>query len=516
MRFSQLRRAGPLLASALLLALAGLAGSYALQTTPAARAVPPGDPVVLAGTHTIELSGDLRAQAVGIGRAWLREPITVRTPLAPGWQMQGTRHHLGARFDAARLISLIQQAKDPRSPMRRLHAQELAGRPLVLPLPTTFDESRLMDALLSLKDELDRRPEEARMDTRSHAIRPHRDGVRVDAWATLDAIEAALARGDAEVEVVAEVVPARRSAERIADVQTEAVLGTFRTHYSASERAADRTFNLRVAASRIDGLVLMPGEELDFNEVVGERNQANGFRVAPVIASGELVDGIGGGTCQISGTLHAALFFAGLRILERRPHSRPSFYIKLGLDAAVSYPSLNFRFENDRDFPILLGLTVEDGWVTATVWGAAHDAQVSFVRRIDETTAFEEREEEDPSLPNGVRVLSQRGIPGFRVTRWRIIRDNARNQAVREALRDVYPPTLQIWRVGTGGPPPDGYVRPSDDDHPEYTADAYLSMTQGAGIDGLLQVRRAGRTGSRGWTVRAGYTDQLAGSVAGE
>ncbi|MEM9194351.1 MAG: VanW family protein, partial [Myxococcota bacterium] len=247
-----------------------------------------------------------------------------------------------------------------------------------------------------------------------------------------------------------------------------------------------------------------------------ERNEANGFRVAPVIAAGELVDGIGGGTCQVSGTLHGAVFFAGLPILDRRPHSRPSFYIKLGLDAAVSYPTLNFRFRNDLDFPIVIGLTVEGGWVRSTLWGREHHRQVSFIRRVDEAMAFEERDVEDADLPSGVRVLSQRGIPGFRLKRWRIVRDMRSHQAIRESMEDIYPPTTQIWRVGTGGPIPEEYVPPSDDDHPEYTADEYLSMTQGVGLSRMQEIRRAGRYGVGGWTVAAGFTDLLSGTVAGE
>src|SRR5690606_38614959 len=111
---------------------------------------------------------------------------------------------------------------------------------------------------------------------------------------------------------------------------------------------------------------------------------ANGYRVAPVIAQGELVDGIGGGTCQTSGTLHAAAFFAGLTIVERVPHSRPSTYILLGLDAAVAYPAINFKLRYDFDFPIVLHETVKNGIVRAEILGPKRRRTVSFFRRIDE------------------------------------------------------------------------------------------------------------------------------------
>jgi vancomycin resistance protein YoaR len=193
----------------------------------------------------------------------------------------------------------------------------------------------------------------------------------------------------------------------------DARLGDFETRYSLNESAADRTHNLRVAARKIDGLVLLPGEVFDFNAVVGERNEASGFRPAPVIAGGELVDGLGGGACQIAGTIHAAAFFAGLTILERHPHSRPSFYIKLGLDAAVSYPTINLVFRNDHPFPVVIRMQLEGGAARSEVLGLEQRDMVTFVRRVDGVTPYTESETQDSSLPSGVRVLGQRGVPAF-------------------------------------------------------------------------------------------------------
>ncbi len=408
-------------------------------------------------------------------------------------------------MDVDELVRLVATAKDPGSSMRRIHARAHAGQPIDIPLPLAFDHTHAREVVTAMKDALDRRPRDARIDTASQAVVPHEDGVAIDVFGTVEAMEAAMRRGATELHAVARRRPAHRRTEDLDGVSTDAVLGTFDTHYDASEHGADRAFNLRVAASKIDGLVLLPGERFDFNDVVGERNEANGFRVAPVIAAGELVDGIGGGTCQISGTLHAAVFFAGLPVVERRPHSRPSAYIKLGLDAAVSFPSIDFAFENDRDHPIVIGFTVDGGIARATIFGPRHDQQVTFVRRVDGTTPFEERTIDDPTLPRGTRVLAQRGIPGFEITKWRIVRDAHTTQAVRERFEDEYPPTTQIWRVGTGGTAPAGFVAPEGDHHPEYTADEYFEMTMGFGIDGAIESRRAGRTGAPGWIAREGY-----------
>jgi hypothetical protein len=242
--------------------------------------------------------------------------------------------------------------------------------------------------------------------------------------------------------------------------------------------------------------------------------------VAPVIAQGELVDGIGGGTCQIAGTLHGAAFFSGLDVVERHPHTRPSFYIKMGLDATVVYPTITLRMRNSFDHPIVLHETVRDGVVRAEVLGPKRTRTVTFVRKIDDVLPFAEIERPDPKLPKGVRVLAQRGIPGFRIHRYRVVRDGP--FAVRERWNDSYPPTNQIVRVGVADGNDGDDIE--DDPHPEYVADDYLVLLQGPDVKGtvgstsepspterrdgggMVELREAGRTGERGWTERAGFS----------
>ncbi|MEM1418154.1 MAG: VanW family protein [Myxococcota bacterium] len=376
-------------------------------------------------------------------------------------------------------------------------------------MPHHLDVEPVLAWLVALKEREDRPARDARIDPETGDLSPEQEGRALDIWASLDAIRAALddaALGrEARAELVVARTPAHRTREELRGVKVDAVLGSFETPYAQTEEARDRTHNLRVAAAKIDGRVLLPGEVFDFNDVVGDRSLTNGFKPATVIAGGELVDGVGGGACQIAGTLHAAAFFAGLEVLERHPHSRPSWYIKLGLDAAVSFPNLNLRFRNDRAEPVMIRLVVDGGKTRAELRGAGREELVTFVRRIDGFTPYGEREVEDPELPAGVLVLSQRGVAGFEVTRWRVRRHLARNQARRQRMEvDEYPPTPQVWRVGTGGEAPEGYEAPAGDRHPEYTADEYTEISQGPGVEGTMTVRRAGRTGAPGWTVRQG------------
>lgn len=416
----------------------------------------------------------------------------------------GTRRELGVTVDEARLTRWVTEAFDPESPMQEARSSIGARGALDLVVPWSFDAATATEKLVALADRTNRAPVDARVNLETGAIASEQPGIRMDVDATLDAIRASFDANVVEVSAVVRDVPARRTREMLAGASLAAVLGEFDTRYNPAMTAADRTHNLRVAASRIDGYVILPGEEFDFNSVVGERSEANGFRAAPVIEAGEIDLGIGGGTCQISGTLHAAVFFSGLPILDRQSHSRPSSYIKLGLDAMVTWPEKNFRFRNDLPHPVVLRITVRDGTVHAELRGPARTRMVSFVRRVDGVTPYTERVVDDPSLPLGVRVLAQRGMPGFRITRFRVVRDLSTNQAIRERQVDQYPPTVQIWRVGAGGPVPPDYEAPEGDSHPEYRADAFVEMTQGPGITGTEERANPGFSGVVGWTRTAG------------
>jgi len=263
----------------------------------------------------------------------------------------------------------------------------------------------------------------------------------------------------------------------------------------------------------MDGVVLMPGETVSFNANVGARSVDNGFALAPEIYKGEIRDGVGGGTCQVSGTLHAAALFGGLDVVERISHSRPSGYIRMGLDATVVYPTINFRFKNTFDFPIVLHETVANGTVRAEILGQERKLTVSYFRRIDEVIPFDEVERKTPKLPEGARVIAQRGIPGFRTASSRVVRDGA--YATREKWSDSYPPTTQIIHVGSG--PKDDSYKPVEDTHPEYVVDEYLVVTQGPDIHtpgtsgpepggGTTEAREPGKSGEYGWTERSGMT----------
>ena len=315
--------------------------------------------------------------AHAIARAYVAERVTIAVP---GGAIERTREELGARVDGARLTGLVRALRDPYSPLRRAHDQVARGRPMRLPLPVTTDARRALATLLEVKDELDRAPQDARFDLDQGKVLPDDNGRRVDVYATLARLDDAFLKGLPKIEAIVEPIPAQRTAAQLGDVRIDEVLGYFETKYARDNKHEARTFNLRLAASKLERHRALPRRDVRLQrDVVGPRNEANGYKVAPVIAQGELVDGVGGGTCQIAGTLHGAAFFAGLDIVERHPHTRPSFYIKMGMDAAVVYPAITLKLRNPFPFPVVLHETVREGIVRAEILGPRRSRDVTFV-----------------------------------------------------------------------------------------------------------------------------------------
>jgi vancomycin resistance protein YoaR len=489
-----------------------VAGTLLVPRLPAAG-TPPPEPLA------VELLGrplplDARAAAIALERVRAYAARRFVLELPDGQRREVYLGQLGAEIDKVRLADLVRDARDPTSPMVRTYRAGGGHGALPLPVPVGLNREQALPTLATLKDELDRAPSEARLDLETRKLVPEANGRLLDVDRTLLALERALGAGATTARVVWSERKPKRTAKDLEGVRFDAVLGWFETRYERSEKYAARTFNLRIAASKLDGHVLLPGEIFDFNELVGPRDEANGYKVAPVIAEGEVVDGIGGGTCQISGTLHGAAFFAGLGIVERSPHTRPSAYIKLGLDATVVYPTINLRLQNTLGYPVVLHETVKNGVVRAEILGPRRTRTVTLIRRILDAIPYEEVERPDKGLPAGMRVLAQRGVAGFKLRRYRIVRDGP--NAVRERWDDVYPPTTQIVRVGAGEPSHDK-PNVSDDVHPEYLADELLVTTQGPdekdqSDDGatatkdepMLETREPGRFGKPGWTEQAG------------
>ena len=146
-----------------------------------------------------------------------------------------------------------------------------------------------------------------------------------------------------------------------------ATLSSYSTSYGSS--TANRCANVARAASLINGKVIAPGDVFSFNDTVGHRTIENGFSTAKEYVDGKSVDGIGGGTCQVSSTLYSAVLYADLSIVERLNHMMTVGYIPLGQDATVSDGGVDFKFKNNTDYPIKVSAYTSGATITVSIIG---------------------------------------------------------------------------------------------------------------------------------------------------
>ena len=165
------------------------------------------------------------------------------------------------------------------------------------------------------------------------------------------------------------------------------LLATFSTNYSASN--VNRTTNLKLAASKINGTVLLPGETFSYNTVVGARTIAGGYKEAPIYQNGETIDGLGGGICQISTTLFNCALLANLNIKELHNHQFVPSYVGAGRDATVVYGAKDFKFVNSRKYAIKITCSVSGGIARFNIYGVKEkpEYKVSISSRVTSRTA---------------------------------------------------------------------------------------------------------------------------------
>lgn len=148
-------------------------------------------------------------------------------------------------------------------------------------------------------------------------------------------------------------------------VPANTLIGSYSTAYNPN---ISRAANIALAASRINGVVIQPGESFSFNQTILPRTTANGYVAANVIVNKKYVLGIGGGICQVSSTLYAAMLSAGLPATERHPHSLNVGYIPEGMDATISGNALDLKFTNIFAEPIQIQAVADQGTLTISLY----------------------------------------------------------------------------------------------------------------------------------------------------
>ena len=222
--------------------------------------------------------------------------------------------------------------------------------------------------LEKLHDEICGEPENASYDTEKKEIVEGKPGIEFDVKEAERLWKEAKV-GDL-VEIPIEVTEPEFKKENVTELFADK-LASKTTSLSGS--SANRINNITLAASKINGVILEPGQSFSYNNTVGQRTTARGFREAGAYVNGQVVNEVGGGICQVSSTLYYCTLYSNLKITARTNHYFPVGYIESGLDATVSWGAPDFRFENNRTFPVKIVAYVSGGSVTVEIWGTNVD-----------------------------------------------------------------------------------------------------------------------------------------------
>lgn len=239
-----------------------------------------------------------------------------------------------------------------------------------------------------------------------------------------------------------------------AQIGTEAfpdLLGTYSTKYDASDK--DRTTNLKLAVQKINDKVVLPGETFSYNKTLGERTIAAGYKNAKVYESGQVVDGIGGGICQISSTLYNSVLFADLEIVERRNHQFVTSYTPAGRDATVVYGQTDFKFKNNRDYAVKIQASISNGIATVSIYGIKtdNDYTISFKHKQVSSIPYTVKYVDDNTLPVGTEKVKQKGANGKIVETYIVKSLNGKVVSTELLSKDTYSAMQRIILRGTKG-----------------------------------------------------------------
>ncbi|MDQ2730576.1 MAG: VanW family protein [Armatimonadota bacterium] len=327
--------------------------------------------VDLSGLTVADASARLKQSLPSLDTAQVRAT-------AEGQEIKDSAAHFGAVWNVHDAVTAAYSVGRDGSVWSELGAlRKVASDGKHLQVPINIDHDRIVSMLQPLAQKIAKQPRNAAVEvenagSRSASVRIRRHaqmGVKLDVSGSAEAIASAIEQkpGAKEVSVELPVYHTDPAVTNDMVSHINGVIGRYSTNYHTYQ--VGRSHNLHLAADAIDGTMIMPGQVFSYNETVGRRTSRKGYQPAPIFLNGTVVDDTGGGVCQVATTLYNAALLANCRIVERNHHSMKTSYIQPGRDATVSWGSLDFKFRNSHDYPILIKSAIGGGELTFWIYG---------------------------------------------------------------------------------------------------------------------------------------------------
>lgn len=298
-----------------------------------------------------------------------------------------------------------------------------------------------------IHDEIYKEPQDAYVTKDPVKVYPHVDGI--DFAISIEEAKELIKEDKEEYTIPLKITKPSITTDKLGSEAFPELIATFSTKYDAGNTA--RSTNLALAASKINGTVVNPGETFSYNKVVGERTIAAGYKEAKIYENGKVVDGLGGGICQISSTLYNTALYANLEIVSRRNHQFLTSYVGAGRDATVVYGSTDFKFKNTRTYPIKLICSVKNGIAKISIYGIKEETEytVEIKTTTTSTIPYSTTYIEDKTMEAGTEVVKQKGANGCRSETYRILSLDGKVVSKTLLSKDTYNPMERIVAKGT-------------------------------------------------------------------
>ena len=292
-------------------------------------------------------------------------------------------------------------------------------------------------------------PVDARFEASGEGVEllPSRNGTELDVAKTARALLRAATSPTNRVAtvVVARAVPERTTKEALA-MGIDRRMASYKTYNSGTW---DRITNLRLGVAALDDTLVPPGGTFSLNDAIGERTEERGFRSAPVIIGTRYEEEVGGGTSQVATTAFNAAWEAGVRIIERNPHSLYIDRYQLGRDATVYWPSLDLKFVNDTKTWVLVKGFIESDGISVALYGGEERRVVSSEGTREVTGEPPVRRVRDAKLAKGTTVVEESGTSPSRTSVTRTVYGENGRVLREETWNTSYRGETRIVRVGT-------------------------------------------------------------------
>lgn len=313
-------------------------------------------------------------------------------------------------------------------------------------IPTIYKEPDAIN-LEKIRREIYKEPQDAYVSKNPTTVHVHVDGV--DFGISMEEAKKLIEEEKEEYKIPLKITTPKKTIKDLGEEAFPDTLSNFTTRYDAGSR--NRATNIELAAKKINGTVIMPGEKFSYNTTVGRATLEAGFKEGTAYVGGKVVPDVGGGICQVSSTLYNAVLLANLEIGERNNHTFLTGYVAASRDATVYYGSLDFTFKNSRKYPVKVVASAKNGVCKVSIQGIKEEKEYEVVIQskitsyINQTTKYVE----DATLEEGKEIVEQYGSNGCRSEGYRILKLNGKVISQTLLSKDTYRPMERIIRRGT-------------------------------------------------------------------